>query len=351
MKHIAKILTMLALALAAVSCETYIDIKHDGPENLLVANANLIAGDTLHTVYLAYSKFNDVKPVSEAHLVCYVNGTVADETSNVIEPEHYSSWVRMMQFKAKFESGDELKLVIDAGDCHVESISIVPKAPLVTKMDTSYVTVKSDSDDGQYVKRGLCEPTVQDIAGEDNFYRITMQLYSKFYVSAVDPDYDSPYYSLGEVIEYVTDDVKTDNSMDPLLYKKLDIGMDEGDGDEYNYFANKYNLFTDNTFRNGEVTLKLIVSNFRYLYNYPKSTIHSSGVTVTEDRTLRVRVLSMSRQGYTYMNDYMYDESDQSGWLMTTEMPYPSNVEGGTGMINVMAPAYYDFYLGGLNRW
>ena len=47
----------------SVACEEYIDLRREGPEKMLVVNGNLVAGDTLHTVFLTWGMYDDVKPV------------------------------------------------------------------------------------------------------------------------------------------------------------------------------------------------------------------------------------------------------------------------------------------------
>ena len=45
------------------------------------------------------------------------------------------------------------------------------------------------------------------------------------------------------------------------------------------------------------------------------------------------------------MNDYAFDNSEQGSWTFIDEIPYPSNVSGGTGMVSIMTPADFSIDL------
>ena len=328
----------------AAGCERYIDLSSVGPERLLVLNGNLVCGDTLHTIYLTWSMFNDVKPVTDAHLECYVNGDLAASSDEVKTPDRFAYDAGMMQFKARFNAGDEIRVRVKAGECEAESVSVVPNAPVITAVDTSDFNVYDK--DGNATAYYMAKVALQDVPGESNYYRMTMQLVSDFRASKVNPEYTD--YKEGQFLCSVTSDVRFDNTYESLLYRKINIGMD-GSSDLYdgdNYYANKFNIFTDQTFRDSEYTLKIAVGKGVLHNSYPDSWSNQKFVPV-QYRKLRFRVLSMSRSSYTYMNDYTFDLSDQSSWTVVGDIPYPSNVRGGTGMVSVMNVAEFEI---GLSR-
>ncbi len=329
-------------ALVTAGCERYIDLSAVGPERLLVINGNLVSGDTLHTVYLSWSMFNEVKPVEEAHLECYVNGVLADSSDDVREPKRFSSDVGEVRFKAEFKAGDEVRVRVTAGECEAESVSVVPAAPSITAVDTSGFNAYTD--DGDEVDYYMSRVALRDVPGEKNYYRMTMQIVSDFYASKVNPDYDG--CKDGQFLCTVSNEIKFDNTYENLLHRKINIGMD-GDSPSYdgdNYYSNKFNIFTDQTFSDGEYVLKIAFPKGG-LYNYYPNGWSSDKFTPVQCRRIRFRVLSMSRSSYTYMNDYTFDLSDQSDWTVIGDIPYPSNVKGGTGMVSVMTPADFEINL------
>lgn len=344
--HIVLIAVMAALA----SCERYIDLSETGPENLLIANANLVAGDTLHSVYLGLSRFNETRPVSSAHLVCFVNGNKVAEADDLIS-HSFSYYVRELQFKADFSAGDEVKLSIDADGCHVESVSIVPETPVIASVDTS--TVRRKADDGEVRDFSLYEVELQDVKGMENFYRFRMSLHSTGKVGWVHPGLEDEYH-VGDTIDVVTKDIDIDNSMEPLLRKNINLGGGDSD-DSWNYYNNRYNIFTDNSFADGSHVFNLITAANRDLNSFRYGFVLSE-MRPLEEREMEISVLSMSRPSYIYMNDYMFDQSDQGSWTIVGEIPYPSNVSGGTGMISVMNRTSFMFRLPALQmdengRW
>lgn len=151
----------------------------------------------------------------------------------------------------------------------------------------------------------------------------------------------SPYVE-GQFLCSRYSDIKFDNKYESLLYRNLKIGMEDSSSDANNYYANEYNLFTDNTFADKEYTLKLAVEK-TLLHNYYPNSWSRDEYVPAEYGKICFRVLSMSRSTYTYMNDYAFDNSEQGSWTFIDEIPYPSNVSGGTGMVSIMTPA--DFYI------
>ena len=156
----------------SVACEEYIDLRREGPEKMLVVNGNLVAGDTLHTVFLTWGMYDDVKPVESAHLECYVNGKLVASTDKVTEPERFSYNANAIRFKAPFNAGDEVRITVDAGDAHAEAVAVAPNAPVVNAVDTTSFMAKNKG--GELTGFYMTKVHLQDVAGESNFYRMIM---------------------------------------------------------------------------------------------------------------------------------------------------------------------------------
>ena len=331
-----KTLLIISAVLLTASCEKFIDLSKTGPEKMLVVNGNLVSGDTLHTVSLSWSRFSDVEPVESAHLECYVNGKLAATTDKMEKSDYYAKWRSEIRFKADFKAGDEVRINVDADGSHAEVVSIVPEAPVISSVDTTSFRAKDDH--GDLTDYWITGVRLRDVPGENNYYRITMSLESLF--TAIDVAPDSGYEE-GQTLSTASRDIYFENRYENLLYRNIDISSDDN---KYNYYANMYNLFTDASFADGEYTLKLAVDK-DLPQNWPDGFWPSDILTPSEHRWMRFKVLSMSRSSYTYMNAYAFDLSDQSDWSIIGEVPYPSNVKGGTGMVSIMTAATYDLPL------
>lgn len=314
-----------ALTVLATACERYVDLETGGTEGLLVVNGNLYSGDTLHTVHLSLSKIRDIEPVKKAALKCYVNGTLVSETDRVMDDD-YTSLSGKMQFKADFKPGDEVKITVESGDCRAETVSTVPEAPEISVVDTCSVTLK---DGTESLKIHL---KIRDIKGENNYYRLLAYVDSDFWAEDVAPEVTQ--YTEGQHLESCSESKDIDNTQEGLLYRK--VGTDENQ-DMYDYWSNYYNIFTDSQFADGEYTLTLLMDEKNLRNDYGEGWVENY-FTLTQTRSLRFRVLSMSKLTYFYMNDYAFDNSDESFWSFINGISYPSNVTGGTGMVSVMAP-------------
>lgn len=198
---------------------------------------------------------------------------------------------------------------------------------------------------GELVDFYMTKVHLQDVAGERNFYRMVMSYESEYRASEVPSG--SPYKE-GQFLCRRYRDIMFDNKYESLLYRNLKIGMEDSSSDANNYYANEYNLFTDNTFADKEYTLKLAVEK-TLLHNYYPNSWSRDEYVPAEYGKICFRVLSMSRSTYTYMNDYAFDNSEQGSWTFIDEIPYPSNVSGGTGMVSIMTQA--DFYIDLKKRW
>ena len=311
-------------AMMSAACEEYIDLRREGPEKMLVVNGNLVAGDTLHTVFLAWGMYDAVKPVESAHLECYVNGKLVASTDKVTEPERFSYNANAIRFKAPFNAGDEVRIKVDAGDAHAEAVAVAPNAPIVNAVDTTSFMAKNKG--GELVDFYMTKVHLQDVAGERNFYRMVMSYESEYRASEVPSG--SPYKE-GQFLCSASRDIMFDNKYESLLYRNLKIGMEDSSSDV-------------NTFADKEYTLKLAVEK-TLLHNYYPNSWSRDEYVPAEYGKICFRVLSMSRSTYTYMNDYAFDNSEQGSWNFIGEIPYPSNVSGGTGMVSIMTPA--DFYI------
>ena len=134
------------------------------------------------------------------------------------------------------------------------------------------------------------------------------------------------------LIVVIPEKIEFDNSYEPVLNKRIDIA---GDG-ENNYYNNQYNVFTDAMFRGGTYSLKVLTRPYSSL-TVPVWTYWPGGVNIRISRKVNVRLFSMSRDAYCYMDNLQFDDSNLSGTYLFDDLSYPDNVKGGRGFIAIMS--------------
>ncbi|MGM9741932.1 MAG: DUF4249 family protein [Candidatus Cryptobacteroides sp.] len=328
MRHLHKILTIVLIALLPVSCEKMITL--DGSdEKFIIANGFLNSSDSLHTVSVVKGGFrmSEFETIQSARLQCFVNGEPAGGTDSLVDAASiYYATISKMIFKARFNPGDEVKIEIDADGLHAEIKETVPMPALVTSVDTAVVLRRNT--EGNMIRFLQLGVSVSDRLWEDNYYRLMMRLQGRAVVEVLEvPDPDG-FPSVGEEIGNQDCSISFDNSEEPVLNKRMDIF---GGGE--NYYDNKYNIFTDALFRNGNCRLSLLVS--RYELSVPVRFYSPGQIYMRVSRKIIVSLVSMNRDNYMYLDDLQFEDSSLSDSFLVEEMPYPSNVRGGRGFVGI----------------
>lgn len=332
-----RIFLISLLALALSSCETYISLEELSPENALWVNSYISTVDSLHSVRIVMAGKSGYRTVSSAHLQAFVNGRLVDETDSLFDSGiGYNKLIKKMTFNADIAPGDELRLVIDADNQHVEVKETALEPVPIVSVDTSYVVRYSENHYSRACRKYSIR--VNDRSGEANYYRIVVYLDRKDFVEEVERDPYSekePEHYPGEFLSSTTTELKLDNTSEPLLNKDVSFLKDPGSG-IYNYFENKYDIFTDSGFKDGEYVFQLY-SNEADERAYISAPYK---VKVRVQRKIRVSLQTMSRDSYCYMDFLAYDESDQFGYYFP-DVICPNNVKGGIGFVSIMSADEY----------
>lgn len=337
-----RIIINILLLMSAVSCVTETEIKHDGPENMLSVNASLTEGDPVHYVYVTMSHFTGMTAVSRAELEFRVNGELAAETDSLINEGIFPDYLRALAFKADFHPGDRLWLRVTADGETAEAEVVVPKAPDLRQIDTSTITLYDDKE-GMMVKKLLFKMRVKDIPDELNNYRLSARLDYSFVVDSLDlTTYEEEVHGEmheGDILRTGNESIEIDNSLEPLLNNGVNMGLSGYVSDyQVNYYDNAYNIFTDNSFKDGEYTLGLVLPSVRRLRAIFYGVIWYY-YTIGQTRRFSIRLHNMDRDTYSYYNAINFDASSQSSTYFTSQPIYPSNVRNGIGFVNAQSTA------------
>ena len=153
----------------------------------------------------------------------------------------------------------------------------------------------------------------------------------------LDTESEEHYPEVGEELGRINNEkIEFDNSYEPVLNKRIDIA---GDG-ENNYYNNQYNIFTDAMFRGGTYSLKVLTRPYSSL-TVPVWTYWPGSVNIRISRKVSVKLFSLSRDAYCYMDDLQFDYSNLSGTYLFDDLSYPDNVKGGRGFITMMSVSEY----------
>ena len=332
-----KILPLVITVLTLAACERYIYLD-TGKEPEIIASGFLSTADSVHTLIVTKTSTPEKKiaTVNEARLQCFVNGRLAGETDSLSEyASYFSEKIRKMEFKASFNPGDVVRIVIEADGLQAEVQEKVPSRMPLLSVDTTSVFLRSG--DNTLYRRIEHKINIKDLPGEDNFCRLTMSFTGNAVVDEIlgtESQEDSP--EVGTELNRISKDIEFDNSYEPVLNKRIDIA---GDG-ENNYYNNQYNIFTDAMFRGGTYSLKVLTRPYSSL-TVPVWTYWPGSVNIRISRKVSVKLFSLSRDAYCYMDDLQFDDSNLSDTYLLDDLSYPDNVKGGRGFITIMSVSEY----------
>ncbi|MBP5567335.1 MAG: DUF4249 family protein [Bacteroidales bacterium] len=324
-----KICYLIMVAALLAACDNPLEFKPASRADMLVLNGHLSTDEEWHTVYVAVSHTEYVSVVTSGELRCYVNGTLAAKTTDLIainDDSYYATPGRYFQFKAAFKTGDLVRIEVDAAGFKASNEQIVPPMPTVTKVDT--LTVIQRSDWGSVDTCYRFDTTLKDVDKEDSFFRLTI----------VDHN-DAVYYK---------DDVEIGKGVNETLLSFFgddDPILNEGHFNAADYFeigsTNHYGVITDNMFAGGSATLKPVVS--KNDFGRAGWMDEADSVKVSIKAIVKVYGLEMP---YFYYFKALNSLRDGQSDLALEDVQIPDNIEGGIGFIGIANPYTASFTLG-----
>lgn len=312
---------MLAALMAFAACTNEIEIIEADNEPVVILNGLIDASSRIHHVHLSEGSGKNVNALYKAKVKCFVNGVYVsdgevDDVNKVLSAPY--------RFEAELKEGDVVRIETDKG---VSAEAVVPKAPLVTGVDTVVVEPSEGNTEGAIRFR----ITLNDIPDEDSFYMADIEGKKTHTFIANNGEEVAIKDSLAHFLE-------SDN--DPLLNE----GRSEDDSDVFDdilemlFGYNQYNVFSDNTFKNRSYTLRTKVGysylrDDRLIYSplgYPVPYAYTESVA-------RLKIFGFDKTTFRYI------KSVNASWtlgsyVITTPVIIPVNVENGLGYFAVMNP-------------
>lgn len=329
---------LLALCVSVLfSCERYLDVNPDGPSRVILANALVCSTDSLHHVSVSVSRKSAVDfkhPVTK--LKVYVNDELADEQTE----DDFSSNDHSIDFKAKVRPGDMLDVEFAMDTLTASARIVVPDEPVFSLVES--VPVQRVDSDGRVRDFVRVKAVVEDIKDENNHYMLLAFRDIEWRVTSVEDSWGVSGISVGDCLKRERRFLSTDNSLDPLLNRGIEISED-------NIFVNDaYNLFTDETFRDGSYVVTLLVSDpfsghvgpmdESRGYNTPSGY---SYVKVHAEPVVRpvLRLYSISNAAYNYYTFFAMESTEFGHITIFDYATYSSNVKNGLGFMSAAGTA------------
>ena len=337
-----KALIGLLVVAALGACTTIEYIDTDKLEDVLVINAQLNTADTWHTVVVSVSTRSRLEPLAQGRLDVLLNGAAVPVSLSQAETYNGTAFL----FQAELQPGDVLELRAQAGTLSASATATVPRLPVLKAAEFVHNVPHSTSGsifDGDYASPFIDNPdapypygawhvlkvTVQDLPGADSFYRISPCCHTVL--------------TNGEQVEEQEWTLSPDITSEPALSP---VASSSGGGvlDMLTETSNRYNVFTDELFKDKEYCLNLYIPE-RQLYDYRQFTGQYNYNEETQEweaegmpagasyhADLRVHLYTISQHQYIYLKAL---DLDDMGMLFSEPVSIPSNVTGGLGFVTV----------------
>lgn len=323
MRHLPTPVFTAALLLSA--CINPLNYQAGQAEEVLIMNAQLRADETEHAVWLNLGRINKVEDeLTDATLDCYVNGRPVARA--MLEEYSRNKYV----FSAGFRPGDEIRLEAARGPLHASATVTVLQPARLVAVDTLTV---SDSPYGSYygsAKALRCRLRLEDLPGEANWYRIRAVLNGTETITYADTSavdiYPMDYEPL---LDFCRDPILNDS------YRVPPQGWRPGMAPaEENAIYNHYCSFRDVDFAGRTAEVELYIPERELRYGYPDILL--KGETRTFTRNLHLSFMTLSLEEFSFLSAMNTATGLGFDWNIITEpIHFPSNVEGGIGLVCV----------------
>lgn len=360
------LITYIAVFFGLPSCENEIPYNPEMRQPCLVMNALLEAGeDKTNEVYLYLSTGDNLDKVNDdAKLTLYVNGQLAETPQAFkpeeiylypgewLSPEDYETLLKNIHYKkyrlsTPLKPGDLVRLEATAQGSSLRATAEVqvPQPPQDFRVDTCTVPLNMGSGIVTPHRRYLV--TINDAVNENNYYRLDIR--NQFLVR-----YHIHEYLRDEQGNFIEDEnhnlIYTErDSLSTQVYSDLvnreDIILTDGNvshsqEDEDNLMfpriENKYNIFTDNRFRNSSATLKVYT---RLYDDFTANALH--GITYGKTyctQSIHIRLLNLTADYYRYLKALNCLDDDDYDTTLMEPVSLPCNVSGGIGFVGIATP-------------
>lgn len=321
MKQIIYIVAMTGLLLSCTN-EIPFNVKETAPK--LIINALLDANKETNDIILGLTGIQKTELMDKATVDIYVNGELVEQITEPIIGESNGDKIAKYTTNARFLPDDIIKIEARSNDgqYHAWAEVIVPHPIQIEKVDTTiYLKNYYMSSTSKFLR---IKTTFTDNKQGRNYYRIAMC-------------YKYAYHTISPITSNDTIIHKTEYNS---LFVNEDIVLTDGtptmddDNSIFTPIINNYGVF-DNSRINGSYTM-IVSMMYPYLSSYlgfyePEWYDDLKLVEVDLD----VHLLSISETYYYYLKALNTYDSDDYDDYLNLPVKFPSNVQGGVGVVGV----------------
>lgn len=332
MRHLLSITSAVILLCA---CTNPLDYQSGQNALVIIMNAQLRTDETHHTVWLNRGYINAIGLLDEAKVRCFINGEPVASAVLEKNPKYAYRNSSAYTFNAEIHPGDEVRLEAVIGGLRASATAVAPQPATLVAVDTAAV---QDSPYASYMYMGSpdrilsCKLQLRDRPGETNWYRLSVLKDEEKYIHFVeDPTLDE------------TRNVRTSEfyfDQDPILndgYQDQASSLHIQNVSLLNAVYNLYCSFRDIRFADGEASVEIHYP-LRQSGYLGRGYEHSSSLTrvISVRPRLTFRFLTLSQEEFSYIAALNRGSTYDYQWYALTEpISYPSNVEGGLGLVTV----------------
>ena len=326
-----RIIYLAITACLLISCENEIPFDINEIPSKLVLNAFLDVDKEENEIILGFTGREEATLVTyDASVDIYINGMHKEHYSAPEEPPiPPDPWLGpvlpfIVKTRLRFLPGDTIRIEARTNDGkhYVWTEVVVPHPVVIERVDTTFVNKLTWNRMETYFR---AKTTFTDNANQANYYRICMEALLE--IEARNPGF--PEYS-----------ILHETYSSPLIIRE-DVVLTDGrpsvEEEEglLTPVENMYGVFDDSRL-NGTYTMTTsmyIPSSMDYL-GYPGGYGEKMDVKrISID--MRVKLSSISKEQYLYLKALNIHDSGSYDEYFTPPVKFPSNVNGGTGIVGV----------------
>lgn len=328
--NISIVFSLFMVLISSCKNEIPFDIKENPPK--LVMNAFINADSLTNYLYLNFTGHGSPGHVKDASLEIRVNGELREKLRPMDKKETNHLSQCMFKLSRTFLPGDLVRIDARTDDgMHHAWVEVgVPKPmPQIREVETQHVALRHH---GRIENCLRYKITLNDIPNERNFYRLIVDKRTEW-VS---------WFENRNGWQWGNEGSKQKRSIITSIYHDysyifredvvLTDGRPQSDAEEENGMfdnvSNVYGVFDDSRFENSSYVMTV--------YNDPEPQAYNginNKLSCKVDAV--IRVLSITETEYYYLRALNIVDSDAFDEVLNEAINYPSNVQGGTGLVSI----------------
>ena len=344
------ILSAIFLVSVLTSCENDIplSIKENSPK--LVINAMIDIDSEENHIYISKTGRNSVDSINDAQINIYINGELKEQLTEPLQPDlsinyrdsifyhqyyYHNPYNKRYKTDLRFYPGDKVKIEVfaDNNKYHAWAEDIIPKPLEIESIDT----VSYRKEYSTYIR---LRTTFTDFPNEKNFYRLALSKKDALQIKRLKDGVESHHVYEYEVATF----------MDTYQDFVLNDGRIFNEDDIFPLVENRHAIFDDTRLN---TTYSMITSFYR-----PENYHHDIGNYNFVERVsidFKVHLISITEMQYYYLKALNTIMSGSYDEYISMPVSYPSNVEGGIGIVGFSAGTYKTFnipdFIPDTTRW